>query len=224
MVQVGSSDSPQEAIGSDRARFVQDLQELADLFATKGFRIAYENWAWSTHAPDWADIWDICQKVNRPNFGLCLDSFHSAGREWGDPTTESGMLEDGRSREQVIQEWQASCERLAATVPKEKIFAMQISDAYKLKTPLPKDTSKPHAHWSYDYRPLPFEGYLPVTDFVNAVLGTGYRGWFSYEIFDSGPDGKGRDYEMEEFAAGAYRCHDRLIEACKEAKVLEAKL
>lgn len=78
MLQVGSSDSPAEKIGTDRERFVRDLRELADRLATKGFRCAYENWCWSTHAPDWKDVWDICRRVDRENFGLCLDTFQYA--------------------------------------------------------------------------------------------------------------------------------------------------
>jgi sugar phosphate isomerase/epimerase len=87
LLQVGSSDSPEEKIGNDRGHFVKDLQELADMLATKKFRVAYENWCWSTHAAFWEDVWDICKEVDRPNFGLCLDTFQSAGGECADPTT-----------------------------------------------------------------------------------------------------------------------------------------
>ncbi|RMY67549.1 hypothetical protein D0862_15075 [Hortaea werneckii] len=221
MLQVGSSDSPADKIGEDGGRFVADLRQLADMAAQKGFRIAYENWCWSTHAPDWADVWDICRQVDRPNFGLCLDTFQSAGGEWGDPTTGSGMLEDGRSPEQVERDWKASCEKLSTTVPAEKIYLLQISDAYKVKpAPLPKheiDGLRPRGYWSHAYRPLPFEGYLPTTDFARAVLKTGFRGWFSYEIFDAGPDGKGKDYELGQFAQAASECQKKLVEACKKA-------
>ncbi|GAB7359446.1 hypothetical protein MBLNU230_g6094t1 [Neophaeotheca triangularis] len=217
MLQVGSTDSPEEKIGKDRSRFVKDLTELADMLAKKGFRIAYENWCWSTHAPDWEDVWDICQKVNRPNFGLCLDTFQSAGGEWGDPTTKSGMLEDGRSAEQITKDWKASCDKLANTVPADKIFFLQISDAYKMEQPFENkaiDGTRPRARWSTDRRPLPFEGYLPTVDFARAVLQTGFRSWFSYEIFDGGADGKGKDYEMPEFAKAAMQCQKRLMDEC----------
>ncbi|KAF2209927.1 hypothetical protein CERZMDRAFT_99984 [Cercospora zeae-maydis SCOH1-5] len=222
MLQVGSSDSPESKIGNDRSRFVKDLQELADHLSPKGQRIAYENWCWSTHAPDWEDVWDICQKVNRENFGLCLDTFQSAGGEWGDPTTESGMVEDGkRTSEQVTQDWKASCAKLAKTVPKEKIFLLQISDAYKMEEPLEKkevEGLRPRGRWSHDFRPLPFEGYLPVVDFTKAVLETGFRGWFSYEIFDGGKDGKWEDnYELGPFAKRAMECQKNLVEAVVKA-------
>ncbi|EMC91368.1 hypothetical protein BAUCODRAFT_325612 [Baudoinia panamericana UAMH 10762] len=221
MLQIGSSDTPAEKIGKDRSRFVGELQELADVMAKKKMRIAYENWCWSTHAPDWEDVWDICKQVDRPNFGLCLDTFQSAGGEWADPSTESGMIEDGRSKDQVERDWKASCEKLSKTIPADKIFILQISDAYKPKPgPLAKDDIdglRPRGFWSHAYRPLPFEGYLPVVDFAQAVLKTGYRDWFSYEIFDSGPDGKGKEYDLIEFAKTAMACQKKLADACAKA-------
>jgi sugar phosphate isomerase/epimerase len=129
------------------------------------------------------------------------------------------MVEDGRSVEEVERDWKASCERLANTVPADKIFLLQISDAYRLRKPISQeeiDGARPRRMWSDNFRPLPFEGYLPVVDFTKAVLRTGFRGWFSYEIFDSGPDGKGRDYEMEPVAKKAMDCQKKLMSACVE--------
>lgn len=220
MLQVGSSDSPEDKIGKDRSRFVKDLQQLADMLAKKNFRIAYENWCWSTHAPDWADVWDICKQVDRPNFGLCLDTFQSAGGEWGDPTTSSGMLEDGRSKEQIEKDWKASCQKLSKTIPGDKIYLLQISDAYKPKEPFEAkeiDGLRPRGRWSHDFRPLPFDGYLPTVDFAAAVLKTGFRSWFSYEIFDGGPEGKGKSYELGLFAESAMECQKKLLEACAKS-------
>ncbi|KAI7525972.1 hypothetical protein KC317_g21154, partial [Hortaea werneckii] len=56
----------------------------------------------------------------------------------------------------------------------------------------------------------------PTTDFARAVLKTGFRGWFSYEVFDSGPDGKGKEYELGPFAKAASACQEKFVEACKE--------
>ncbi|KAK5173439.1 uncharacterized protein LTR77_002120 [Saxophila tyrrhenica] len=217
-LQVGSTDTPAEKIGTDRERFVGDLRQIADMAGKKGMRIAYENWCWSTHAPDWADVWDICRRVDRENFGLCLDTFQSAGGEWGDPTTESGMIEDGKSAEEVTQKWKESCDQLAKTIPAEKIFLLQISDAYKPKEAFKDEADengmRPRARWSSAWRPLPFEGYLPVVDFAQAVLKSGFKGWFSYEIFDGGPDGQGKDYELGPFAEAAMECQKKLMDAC----------
>jgi sugar phosphate isomerase/epimerase len=199
---------------------VADLQQLADLLAEKHFRICYENWCWSTHAPDWADVWDIVKKVDRPNVGLCLDTFQSAGGEWADPTTRSGLIEE-ISKSDLESRFQQSMGELSRTIPKDKIYLLQISDAYKVNPPLSKelgeDGTRPRGRWSHDYRPLPFNGgYLPVVDVAKAVLRTGFRGYFSYEVFDSGPDGKGVDYILDAFAVTAAQSHAQLLQACAE--------
>ncbi|KAL1304631.1 hypothetical protein AAFC00_003595 [Neodothiora populina] len=220
-LQVGSTDTPAEKLaegGKNRDAFVKDLQELADMLAKHNFRMAYENWCWSTHAPTWADVWDIVKKVDRPNVGLCLDTFQTAGYEWADPTTESGLLD--KPMEQLMEEFDQSMDSLAKTIPADKIYLLQISDAYKPKTPFDKGVdesgTRPRGRWSHDLRPLPFQGYLPVVEVAKAVLKTGFRGWFSYEVFDGGPDGKGKDYEMDDFLATAMDTQKKLMHACAE--------
>ncbi|KAL2108144.1 hypothetical protein VUR80DRAFT_4188 [Thermomyces stellatus] len=187
-LQVGSSDS--EGISSSVAQLAGDLGQLADMLAEKGFRLAYENWCWSTHAPSWKDVWTIVQEADRPNIGLCLDTFQTAGGEWGDPTTESGRIESGGiSQEELDFSYGISLQELTRTVPADRIYLLQISDAYRVSPPLrdEKDASglRPRGRWSHDYRPLPYDGgYLPITHFAEAVLATGFRGWFSVEVFD----------------------------------------
>lgn len=218
MSQVGSSDTPAEKIGNDRSRFVADLRQLADLLAEHDFRLAYENWCWSTHAPDWADVWDIVRQVDRPNIGLCLDTFQTAGGEWGDPTSLDGKLD--KDPRQLEKDFHNSLDRLSKTVPKDKIYFLQISDAYRPRDPFSKDADKdglrPRGRWSHDFRPLPFQGYLPVVEVARAVLKTGFRGWFSYEVFDGGPEGKGRDYNLHDYAKEAFQTQERLLRACAE--------
>ncbi len=57
-----------------------------------------------------------------------------------------------------------------------------------------------------------------MEDFTKAVLKTGFRGWFSYEIFDEGKDGNGRPDadDLEAWAENAKRCQERLMNACVE--------
>ena len=189
------------------------------MLAEHKFRLAYENWCWSTHAPDWSDIWDIVQKVDRPNIGLNLDTFQTGGKEWGDPTTASGKLD--KPEAQLEKDFEASMDKLAKTVPGDKIYFLQISDAYKPKTPFDKEVdesgTRPRGRWSHDFRPLPYQGYLPVVAVTKAVLKTGFRGWFSYEMFDGGPDGKGRDYELDDFARQAMQAQKRLLADCADS-------
>ncbi|KZL64212.1 xylose isomerase-like tim barrel [Colletotrichum incanum] len=203
MLQVGSSDSP--GITSSIGELVADLAELADLLATRGFRIAYENWCWATHAPTWKDVWKIVQLANRPNLGLCLDTFQSAGGEWGDPTTASGRIETGGLGEKELRmSYEISLQELAKTVPPEKVYFLQISDAYKVEPPLENKTDesglRPRGRWSHDHRPLPYDGgYLPILQFLEAVMSTGFRGWLSVEVFDGKFEEKYGD-DLERYA------------------------
>lgn len=109
-------------------------------------------------------------------------------------------------------------EELATSVPADKIYLLQISDAYKVSPPLEDKTIaglRPRGRWSHDYRPMPYDGgYLPIEDVAKAVLKTGFRGWFSMEIFDSGPQGTGKKYEMGPFAAKAMDSMQKLLKNC----------
>lgn len=181
-------------------------------------KLAYENWCWSTHAPKWKDVWEIVRDVDRPNVGLCLDTFQTAGGEWACPTTETGLIEDYPSVDEMKKVFSASMVELGKTVPQEKIYLLQISDAYKPRSPIErKDIGglRPRARWSHDYRPMPYSGgYLPIEEVAKAVLRTGFRGWFSMEIFDGGPDGKGIKYDMMPFAKSAMENMQKLLQAC----------
>ncbi|KAJ6787348.1 hypothetical protein PWT90_06348 [Aphanocladium album] len=179
MLQVGSSDA--DDISHNRDLIVKDLAQLAQLCSEKGCKVAYENWCWSTHAPKWSDVWDIVEKANQPNLGLCLDTFQAAGAEYADPCSPTGYIES-LDRDTLDRNWRRSLSELSKAIPAEKIYVLQISDAYKMSPPLGKDEGR--AQWSHENRPLPCDGgYLPVQDVLNAVLGTGFRGYLSVEVF-----------------------------------------
>ena len=183
--------------------------------APEGLRIAYENWCWASHAPDWRDVWDIVKKADRPSIGLCLDTFQSAGGDWADTRTGSGLVE-GISKENVERRWKQSCQELSATIPGDKIYLLQISDAYKMDPPISDKTDesglRPRGQWSKAYRPLPYDGgYLPVADFTKAVLGTGFRGWLSMEVFD-GQAPKKYDKDMVPYSKKAMDTLQRLLD------------
>ncbi|KAI0403110.1 3-dehydroshikimate dehydratase [Xylaria palmicola] len=217
MLQVGASDSP--GIAADADALAADLAALADLCAPRGLRVAYENWCWATRAPRWRDAWDLVRRAGRPNLGLCLDTFQSAGGEWADPTTVSGLREGegeggASSRDELDARWRESLRDLAATVPADKIFLLQISDAYRMDPPLDAEPDaqglRPRGRWSHDYRPLPFDGgYLPVKEFLDAVLATGFRGWLSVEVFDG--RGKEKYEDMGEYSRKAMASLERLL-------------
>ena len=162
------------------------------------------------------------QKVDRPNIGLCLDTFQTAGGEWADPTTKSGRLENVGSQEALEKRFHESLKNLSESIPSEKIYILQISDAYKPKKPFdphPDESGlRPRGRWSSSLRPVPFSGgYLPVVDVTKAVLKTGFRGWFSMEVFDGGPDGSSQEWsDMPGYTKKAMVSHERLLDEAAE--------
>ena len=104
------------------------------------------------------------QQVDRPNIGLCLDTFQTAGGEWADPTTESGRIEEVESQDALEKRFQASLENPSKSIPAEKLFILQISDAYSYKPKEPLDPNpdesglRPRGRWSSCLRPVPFNG------------------------------------------------------------------
>lgn len=61
-------------------------------------------------------------------------------------------------------------------IPSDRIFFVQLADA----PAIPMDL----LYWSRHFRNMPGEGDLPVTDFMAAVVSTGYEGPVSLEIFN----------------------------------------
>ena len=166
-------------------------------------------------------MWEIVKLANRDNIGLCLDTFQTAGGEWADPTTKSGRIES-LSEAELKENYLKSMNELARTIPKDKIYILQISDAYKPPVPFdaePDETgTRPRGRWSHDFRPMPFDGgYLPIAPMAKAVLETGFRGWFSMEIFDGGKDGKGKKIDdLHAFAKKAMNSHKELLRQALE--------
>ena len=108
-------------------------------------------------------------------------------------------------------------------MPKEKIYILQVSDAYKPTRPLDPNPDpnglRPSGRWSTCLRPVPFDGgYLPVTDVAKAVLRTGFRSWFSMEVFDGGPSGDDNEWkDLEAYTGKAMRAHERLLEEAADS-------
>ncbi len=61
-------------------------------------------------------------------------------------------------------------------IPGDKIFFVQLADAPQINMDL--------LYWSRHFRNMPGEGDLAVTDFMSAVIATGYAGPISLEIFN----------------------------------------
>jgi 4-hydroxyphenylpyruvate dioxygenase len=134
--------------GLDRA--AADFNELGERAAKRGLKVGYEALAWGRHINDHRDAWEIVRRADHPNIGLILDSFHTLARKIDVNSIRS--------------------------IPKEKIFIIQLADAPKIDMDL--------LYWSRHFRNMPGEGELPVQDFMTAVAETGYDGYLSLEIFN----------------------------------------
>jgi 4-hydroxyphenylpyruvate dioxygenase len=219
VIQVPSSFLSRDEVSSDVNVMVADLQQIADLGLqqTPVIRFAYESLSWGTHVDTWEVCWDIVQRVNRSNFGICLDSFNILGRIYADPTAESGCLPNAE------QEVKDSVRRLVDRIGpyKHKIFFIQIVDAERLIAPLVPGhsfynaTQPARMSWSRNCRLFYGEtdhgAYLPVRNVAQAILNeVGYEGWVSMELFNRVMDRKDTGV-VEELASRAAKSWDRLV-------------
>ncbi|KAM3439156.1 hypothetical protein NHJ13734_003826 [Beauveria thailandica] len=181
---------PAAQLADDMSVLVGDLQNAADIGLRKSptVRFAFEALCWGTRVDAWQDGWKIVSAVNRPNFGLCLDTFNMAGHVFADPAAPGGCRPDADS---ILQ---GSMRRLTAQVDTAKVFLVQVADAERLAKPLDEahplyDAEQPpRMSWSRSCRLFYGEdrlgGYLPVKRILQAVVhGLGYRGWLSFEVF-----------------------------------------
>lgn len=217
IVQVPSSFLSRGQISEDL--IVSDLREIADmgLQQTPVIRFAYESLCWGTYVDKWEVCWDIVQRVDRPNFGICLDSFNILGRIYADPTAASGRTEN--AEEDVRQSVRRLVEQIGPH--KNKIFFFQLVDAERLEKPLLPghafyDTEQPaRMSWSRNcrlfYGETEYGAYLPVKDVAHAIINEiGYDGWVSMELFNRVMARK--DHEvLEELATRAEVSWERLV-------------
>ncbi|KAJ4988421.1 3-dehydroshikimate dehydratase [Stagonosporopsis vannaccii] len=193
IIQVPSSFLPKSEISSDLDLIVSDLQQIADmgLQQTPVIRFAYESLCWGTYCDKWERCWETVQRVDRSNFGICLDSFNILGRIYADPTSETGCNENA---DQIVAE---SIERLIEQIKphREKIFFIQIVDAERLEEPLKPghpfyNAEQPsRMSWSRNcrlfYGETEYGAYLPVKDVAHTIINEiGYDGWVSFELFN----------------------------------------
>lgn len=196
-----------EGVTGDVDIVARDLREIADLGASENppFRFAYENLCWGTFNDTWEKAWAVVKAVDRHNFGMCLDTFNIAGREWADPASPSGKVENA---DDVFRE---SMRRMVKEIDVRKVFYVQVVDAERLARPLDQthpfhvDRQKPRMSWSRNCRLFLCEeergGYLPVLDVLRAICdekdGLGYKGWISFELFNRSLTEEGSNVPIE---------------------------
>ncbi|GFF44049.1 3-dehydroshikimate dehydratase [Aspergillus udagawae] len=216
---------PDPATGAPRTTgdlglIISDLQRIADLGAAQSppFRFVYEALAWGTHISTWEQAWAAVSAANRPNLGLCLDTFNLAARVYADPAAPSGKTPHAET------DLAASLSRLREQVDATKVFYIQIVDGERLSAPLDENHpfhvpgQPPRMSWSRNARLFPFEeghgGYLPVLDVARAFFELGFEGWVSLELFSrtlADPD----PATPEKHAVRGWRGWRKLVEALK---------
>jgi len=169
---------------------VADLVEVAEMGLRESpvVRFTYENLCWGTFISSVEQAWSLVAKVDRPNFGMCLDTFNIVGRAWADPAASSGKVENADAILKETIQW------MKQNIDVKKIFYVEVEDAERLETPLTSDHpfhvdgQAPRMSWSRNARLFPFEqsGYLPIIPVLKAITdeeGLGYKGWISLELF-----------------------------------------
>ncbi|KAF9455848.1 xylose isomerase-like protein [Collybia nuda] len=198
----------QEGTTGNIDRIVADIREIGELGLQESppVRFAYEALSWGAHINLWEQAWDVVVKVDLPNVGTVLDTYHIAGLVYADPTSPTG-------KQPTAEADFTTSLRLMETTPGliNKLFYAQLSDAERLTPPLSPShpffdpTQPPLMQWSRNARLFPCEldrgGYLPVVDIARVWFEKlGFRGWVSLEIFSR---------TMSEAGEGVPRDHAR---------------
>ena len=101
LILVCSSVQP-DALG-EVGPLAEQFRRLAELAEKRGMKIAYEALAWGSKVKLFSQAWAVVQRVNHPNLGLALDSFHTLS-----------LRDDPRP---------------IAQLPGDRIFYVQLADA-----------------------------------------------------------------------------------------------
>jgi 4-hydroxyphenylpyruvate dioxygenase len=170
-------------ITGDRDVIVADMREAAELGLKESpvVRFAYENICWGTFIDTWEGAWDVVAAVDKPNFGMCLDTFNIAGREWANPASPDGKIV-GEDADAALKR---SSEKMVKTIDVERVFYVQVVDVEKMRSPLVEghpfyvEGQPARMSWSRNARLFAFEegGYLLVLSVLKAITeleGLGY--------------------------------------------------
>jgi sugar phosphate isomerase/epimerase len=151
---VCSSASPHAS--DDAERLARDLRKLAMLAVPLDIRIAYEALSWGRHVNEFPQAWELVARAERHNLGLALDSFH--------------IIATGTALDALEE------------IDPRKIFLMQLSDFLWQETRSPNERMETARH----SRVFPGEGVHSekVIELVRALDEMGYRGDYSFEVFN----------------------------------------
>ncbi|SMR47015.1 unnamed protein product [Zymoseptoria tritici ST99CH_3D1] len=190
LIGIPSTCLPDDQVSGDVDLIVEDMIEVAELGRADGVLFVYEALCWGTHINLWEQTWEVVQRVDRPNFGMCIDTYNLAGRVYADPASPTGKTVNADA------DMAATLQRLVSTVDVNKIFFVQVVDAQRLSSPLVEghELYQPdqcaRMSWSRNCRLFYGEddrgAYLPIRDVLKALLvDLGYQGYLSAELFNA---------------------------------------
>ncbi len=150
----------------------RDLRKLAMLAVPLGIKIAYEGLSWGRTISEFPDAWAVVSRAAAPNLGVGIDSFHVLATKT--PLTELERLDPA------------------------KIFLVQLADFMwtEIRSIEERITTARH------FRVFPGEGVHSedVAELVTRLDGLGYRGDYSFEVFND-------DYQQMPPATVAQRAY-----------------
>jgi len=140
----------------DLDHIARDLRKLAMLAIPFGIRIAYEGLSWGRTINEYTTAWDVVNRADAPNLGVCIDSYH-------------------------ILAAKTPLDAIADLDP-AKIFLVQLSDFMWRETP----TFEERMATARTYRVFPREGVhtAELIDLVQKLDRLGYAGDYSFEVFN----------------------------------------
>jgi sugar phosphate isomerase/epimerase len=152
----------------------RDLRKLAMLAVPLGIKVAYEGLSWGRTVNEFTTAWEVVSRADAPNLGIGLDSFHMFAT-------------------------QTSLDDLELLDP-DKIFLVQLADFMwqEIRSVEERITTARH------FRVFPGEGVHSeaLADLVTRLYKLGYRGDYSFEVFND-------DYQqlpLDTVARRAWRC------------------
>src|SRR5499427_2925075 len=154
----------------DLDALARDLRKLAMLAVPLGIRIAYEGLSWGRTINEFTTAWEVVSRADAPNLGLGIDSFH--------------ILAAKTPLEEID------------TLDADKIFLVQLADFMWQEA----RSFEERIATAWHFRVFPGEGVhsAQVAELVRRLDALGYRGDFSFEVFND-------DYQQIPLAAVAAR-------------------
>lgn len=137
-----------------------DLRKVAMLATPLGIRVGYEALSWGRHVSDFELSWEIVQRADRANLGVCIDAFHVLANCGLNGTNFDAL----------------------ATIPGERIAFVQLSDFLWKAVRTPEERIETARH----LRVFPGEGVhsAELTHMIRMIDRSGYRGDWSFEVFN----------------------------------------